>query len=498
MAIQTLSPNINTGSILGQALGEGIQTGATKGIDYQVNRSRLQNALGSLKNISPDASPFELATSLIGATAGIPGAERYVGQLFPLLMNQLQAKKFGNTPQPGQQTTPGLGQNVPGANQTSNQPNQLPGFGNQQPQNAQGQPSGQSPTQTPNVNLAIQLPAPALSPFGTELEGIDLGIGPVPRTYSEDQYRQVANQYTQSGLDPTPAIEQMKLEDSVSRKRLEDLIGGAETVSKISTLRRGQQEAFREILREQLPHLNEQDFAVAERIAQNPQIRSIKNDKIRAEQVRKEFNLFQAAKKNLEDNSTRRDYDEKEYQRQKHNLGNYTKTLVSNGQRDLAEGILASNGWGPVEISEIINPIPKEVESGLKKLPIAPDPQELIRVSPDDPKFDQEAEKAIASRDKILDKYKDYIAKNFKTGSYDPNNIVKTGTSLLQLRDLAMQNNVSFQEFEQMINDLVNSGKIELDSYQLKDLPLLSEHPNRSFSIGEILWRLNPLYNPRK
>lgn len=490
MPIQTLSPNISAGNIIGAAVRQGLEQGGQNAVNYQIERSRLQNALGQLKNLSPNASPFELATTLLSATAGQPDASKVVGQLYPLLLNQLQNKQFANTPQPSQQNIAGMAQGTPqvgtqtglqsgqaGIDQASNQP---------------------SPVIAPKVNLEFKLPEPALTPFGQELEGIDLGTGPIPRTYSPEQYRDVANQYKAANLDPTPAIEQMQLEDQASRARLQDIIGGAKTVSDISQLRRQQQEAFRDILKEQLPNLNEQDFAIAERIAQSPELRKIKNDKIRAEQVRKEFNIYQGQRNNFADAAQRHNYNPSEYDRQKKALHNYAQTMIKYGQRDEAEKILKNDLWGSVETSEILNPLPSNFATGLKKLPEVPDPQTLIKVPFSDERFDKEAEKALETRNKIIDKYKDYIQKNFKTGSYDPSNIVEPGTSLLQTRDLAMQNGVTYQEFDKIIRELIDTGKIKLDKYQDMEKPLLFEHPNRSFGIGEILWRLNPFYTPRK
>jgi hypothetical protein len=172
--------------------------------------------------------------------------------------------------------------------------------------------------------------------------------------------------------------------------------------------------------------------------------------------------------------------------------------MVDLGERAEAERILAENDWGPVEISTILNPLPEPVRKGIKSLPKVEDIQTKISVLPDDPKFDQQVRKAMDDRTRTIGKYEDYLRKNFETGQYDPLNVIKPGTSLLQLRDEALQQGMSFQEFESVISNLLGSGEIKLDPYQQKDLPLLAEHPIRSFGIGEILWRLNPWYIPRK
>src|SRR5580704_2754419 len=119
--VQILPSPTSLGSEVGNALGQGIQRGAQQGMQ----RGNIQQAIQGLSNLPQDATPFDLAKELISATAGIPGAERYVGQLFPLLLQQLRGKNTGLAPGGG----PGEG--VPG---------QTPGGVPQT--NAQGGPQG--------------------------------------------------------------------------------------------------------------------------------------------------------------------------------------------------------------------------------------------------------------------------------------------------------------------------------------------------------------------
>ena len=92
--VAILPPNTNLGSEIGQSLGRGLETGLSQGIQ----RGQTQQALEGLK-LPEGASPFDLAKALISATAGIPGAERYVGQLFPLLLQQMQSKAAFQKPE---------------------------------------------------------------------------------------------------------------------------------------------------------------------------------------------------------------------------------------------------------------------------------------------------------------------------------------------------------------------------------------------------------------
>jgi hypothetical protein len=115
----------NAGTQIGGALGEGLG----KGMESGINRGMLQSAIGGLKNLPKDASPFDLASSLLQATAGIPEGARAASALFPLLLQQMQSKEGlkppGQAGQPPSASFPGgVPQGAPGA----------PGVG------AQGQP----------------------------------------------------------------------------------------------------------------------------------------------------------------------------------------------------------------------------------------------------------------------------------------------------------------------------------------------------------------------
>lgn len=464
----------NIANVLGEKLG------------YQRDRQRIQEAMKGLEGMDAEGkSPFQLASALISATAGIPGSERYVGQLFPLLMQQMSSQKYGQIPPPG---APG------GMEATSGMQGAIPGT----QQGAAPETQKATPPMTQS-QLPLQLPDPMVDPFAGATEGIDLGQGPIPKTYSEDQYRQVAQMYQKSGLDPSPAINLMQQQDQAARAKTQDLLTAAETTGRVAQIRRQAQEQFRGVLREQLPGLNETDLAVAETIAQKPQYQSIKNDKLRAEQVKKEFDQYQAAVRNFSKSSERQNTDQLLYNTQKKNLSTYAKKMVESGQRDYAEQLLKQNGWGPVETSEILNPLPEKVVSGFKNLPKLKDPLESVNISPENEKeFDAQLNNALKQRDKQLDAYKDYIKKNFETGKYDRMNVIKPGSSLLQLRDNFLKNGGQFQEFSSLMTDLVDKGDIVLDSYQAQEMPLLEKRPEESFGIGEILWRLNPFYTPRK
>jgi len=94
--VQILPPKTSLGNQFGQAVGSGLSSGIQQGNQVGFQRGMLQDALKNLENLPKETTPFQLASKLMQATAGIPGAERYVGQLYPLLLGQLRSDQaFG-------------------------------------------------------------------------------------------------------------------------------------------------------------------------------------------------------------------------------------------------------------------------------------------------------------------------------------------------------------------------------------------------------------------
>ena len=141
MSIQILPPPTSGSNLIGEGLRQGLASGIERGSNIGFQRKLTQEAL---QNIKPGASAFDVASNLIQATAGIPGAERYVGQLFPLLLQQMQNKNAfdpdnvnapsGQTNQSNQPLEKEPGQYV--STQGMQQPNRQiqPGQGQAQPQ----------------------------------------------------------------------------------------------------------------------------------------------------------------------------------------------------------------------------------------------------------------------------------------------------------------------------------------------------------------------------
>ena len=121
--VNQLQPGPLLGGQLGQALGQGLQRGLEQGGQVQFQRNLIQNALEQAKKeifappkqlldaqgkprIDEQGKPVYESPSpndylnkvfaIMKATAGIPGSERYLGQLFDILSRQQGAKTFAD------------------------------------------------------------------------------------------------------------------------------------------------------------------------------------------------------------------------------------------------------------------------------------------------------------------------------------------------------------------------------------------------------------------
>lgn len=182
----------DTGSALGAAVGQGLQKGISTGMEQGVNRSRLQSALQEAKLTAddPNASYTDKANAYLSAFAGIPGSERYVGQILPLILQQHRAEQsYG---QGGGQTGQGsrglpnvqFGGFGPGGMEQGGQPGQQPGQ-QQQPfvgsTRASGEPS-------PGISASQLTP-------GLPKQGEPTSAGYLPHVRSVSEIDSIAKDY---------------------------------------------------------------------------------------------------------------------------------------------------------------------------------------------------------------------------------------------------------------------------------------------------------------
>lgn len=108
--VTILPPKVSLGQQLGMAAGQGLQQGLSQGLQTQYNRGLLQEALGKVRQSAQGQNALDTTLNFLEATAGIPGAERYVGQVLPMLLNQmtLQKRAEEESARPGGPTQPAM------------------------------------------------------------------------------------------------------------------------------------------------------------------------------------------------------------------------------------------------------------------------------------------------------------------------------------------------------------------------------------------------------
>jgi len=455
-----------------QFFGQGLQNALIPAFQQQYQRGLVQNSLKDLKGLSndPNATPFDLASALISSTAGIPGSEKYVGQLFPLLMNQMQLKQ-----------------------QSGVQP---PGSGMQAPQ-------GTSNIGEQRQKLPDWIGEPKNDLFEGALEPTALGLGKAPKIYSPEEIQTAQKLAAQRGLDPAPITKMMDDYNTRARDELTDYVQAAKTQADIASLRSDAQQRFRATLKKELESggrpLSEDDLTVAEKIAEEPDILKLSNEKARAAAAKKKFNEYEYAKDNFTKSADRRNFDDLELQRQKKNMRPMAKNMEKFGQRDHAIRILKEAGWGPGEVDDIINPLDESVKSGFKDLPKMPEVLARVKTLPDQPGFEEEFTKAQGMRNKEIKSYEKYLADVIKPGTENAKqgNVFTPGTSLLLLQKEFTDKGGTWQEFGDILRRLQESGKIMLDPTQVSQLGLLNREPIKNLGFWEAVMRPLPFYTPR-
>lgn len=106
-------PKYNVGTQIGQSLGQGLQEGLQQGGNIAFQRGLLQQALGKVKGLINQkdeqgnrvpTNPLDLTLGLIEAGAGIPGSEKYLATLLPLLLNNERVQQlYGGAGIPNQE-----------------------------------------------------------------------------------------------------------------------------------------------------------------------------------------------------------------------------------------------------------------------------------------------------------------------------------------------------------------------------------------------------------
>ncbi len=436
----------SVGTQVGRSLGQGIQQGG----EIAFNRGLLQKGLESLKNLSPDASPLEVTTSLINATHAIPGAERYVGQILPQLL-AFQASR--------QKASPGIGGAAPGREGEGTQMGQPPNL--QEIQSLLGEkffPQVQLQEQiAPGQGQKPQKPLTPPTPIGPAEEAKirntlqKRGITQ-PAVIDEqiDKIKKYQNDYYASQKEGFQNVEQYQ---EAKRARDSEFFKNAELPLGQShgTMTPSEKAIWSELSRQYEDLPDTQRFSSTEQLYNNlvggPLIEFENSQQglpigsqIRSGEV---THRLSDARTSIQDHLRRIE--------DRQDLPRDLKGVIKNELRDQYFRAMGEKDFGVAQAAYATSNLSPETA---KAVPIAPSPTKVP--------FGQEflAEKGV--RDKYT-----YSLANALTK-------IKPDDSLILLREKALANNYDDKAFNEALNLAINQGRLELSDYQAKERNKLS------------------------
>jgi hypothetical protein len=341
---QILPQRTNLGTDIGRALGMGLEQGIPQGMHQQFQRGQLQEALSQAKATAgnKNSTPLDTAFALMEAGAGIPGSEKYLSTLLPLIMNQQRGEQIygGGRGQEGvpQPIVPNAGNaHNPGMPPNANQPKQNPNSPNL-PKNI---PNAGAPPSSLNPNL----------PQAQE----QTNVGILPKIPTPDEVRAQSENAARAMNDPS------------------SLPGWQQYYATQSKLAETQNNTMREYAKEQ--GVPDKDLAEFMQLGQRYGYMNNRDDWLTA--TKRDYdsyknNLTQLEAAFIPGFFTGLVGGKKSRQEKLSKLDDPVRNLVSLGKEADVRKKLASEHLSPTEIEERIHPLPKDFNNRLSKFPSNP------------------------------------------------------------------------------------------------------------------------------
>lgn len=428
--VQILPPRQSTGNLIGQGLGQGLASGIERGSQIGLQRNMLQNSLKEAESIAqdPNTTPIQRNLALLKAFAGIPGSERYVGQILPLLNQQAAFNQKGGGGQgEGYTSMP----NEKGAEKTP--PTMV----------------GGKPVPAPTQDIFPQEEVDLYEPF----------LGKGVKKYSPQEIQAVEYQDLSQGLPNSPRAEFM-------RKQNAEVEAAVDRISE-------RQASFANYYGSIHPNMSPDDQRVAIKFSRTKDALNAPTNQEKARIVDNFVDRYRALRTNISNQNPRSIIGETR-EKQESEQRNQIDWLLKEGQRDLAKDYLTNTlHWGDAESERIIKEPSKEQVDLLTKFEKLP---ELAVKVPEFGKNARSFQTYNKERTEKLNEYDKRLEKAIKPGTAK-----EPGTSLLVLRDLALETGMTWVEFNDQVNKLVSEGRIKLDPYQKQELPKLSSAPVNGF-----------------
>jgi hypothetical protein len=359
----SILPQETPWDLIGKSIGQNVSQHLPGAVQQGYNRGQLQNSLGAIKNLAgkPGTKPLDLILAAMQAGAGIPGSERYLGQLIPELSKFATAEASGNVPLPIESSAT---QREPLGPVPKGQV--LPGFMGKQDQTNQFFPSnisgGMGPGNAPQPATKGQI-----VPLRTRDEKItdakklskDSNDAGIPLTVAQALEQINADEEDKKLMNAE--VEKERQQRTESQKTYGER--GVEYLRKHfpkGEIPTAEQEAIFQKKAEDFSTENKSEAQINRHLVKEAQ--KFRNIIVNARKDLSRPGLFESIGRKL--TGTYKNLEESG-----NDLRSTLKPLLDEGLYDTATNLMSEKGYGPEEIDSTLRPLGEQEKSIIKKTP---------------------------------------------------------------------------------------------------------------------------------
>lgn len=452
MAIQILP----TAPGFAQGLGQGLVNTLIPQFQQQYQRNLVKNSMNEVKDLAknPDATAFDLASALISSTAGVPGAEKYIGQLFPILNDQLQRQRsLKNSPlgaaggqgAQGQQSLENTVKQIQKATEKTTPKLKAGGV----PEQAEAQEI-ESPPSVFNVLPPAEY-NPALSAPG-QIPSMQLPY-PDPRAYQNIRIAARQQGYTPQ-MEDQFVNEAKEANDAAKQSFIFQQAQYQQTQQEKQDYLKNFQEIEKYISSNAKEFGDPDDKQLALQLGEKIALNEGGSPQEVLSKVKQELRPYQAAVETIKNNK-RPLFGLRKSQQDK--LKKDARLMIDMGQKDKLNLILAANGYGDLEAAKLTNDLPEPMQDYFKqkidKKEKIVDPRDSVPhrllldpEAPDSEEYWKYFNKGLEKKNKQVGEIEDYLYNNFTSGDYK-----NPGTNLLLVRKNLQDLGMTWEEASETI-----------------------------------------------
>lgn len=349
------------GALLGQSLNQNLPGAVQQGF----NRGQLQNSLDEIKKISkdPNSNQLDVILQTMKAGAGIPGSERYLSQIIPLLTKYAEANASNKTPLAGENADARPSREPM---EEISQPQNLPNFlGANQQQNNQFFPNNVGPQGGPGN-------APQSSTTGQKLSLL------TPQEQIKAAH-QLSKDRIAGGINTDAKEALREIQENEKEKKSFNEKVDEELAQRVQSQQNYGQRASDQ-LKKVYPQATEEQQAIFQKKGEQASIQG-KSEADINRFLAKEATNFKNTISNVEkDMSAPRIQNEfqrkflgtnKDFNQASNDLRVKLKPILDLGLYDTARNLLTKLGYYPEERESIINPMSERLNTLMNKVPQA-------------------------------------------------------------------------------------------------------------------------------